>query len=54
MYTIWFNIFRVYEGYPYLLAEMYAYSMAAAHERLPHLQVSFLTTCAYLDILWVL
>ena len=30
---------RVYEGYPYLLAEMYAYSMAAAHEKLPHLQV---------------
>jgi hypothetical protein len=29
---------RVYEGYPYLLAEMYAYSMAAAHERLPHVQ----------------
>jgi hypothetical protein len=29
---------RVYEGYPYLLAEMYAYSMAAAHEKLPHLQ----------------
>jgi len=30
---------RVYEGYPYLLAEMYAYSMAAAHEQLPHLQL---------------
>jgi hypothetical protein len=30
---------RVYEGYPFLLAEMYAYSMAAAHEKLPHLQV---------------
>lgn len=30
---------RVYEGYPYLLAEMYAYSMAAAHERLPHLRL---------------
>jgi hypothetical protein len=30
---------RVYEGYPYLLAEMYAYSMAAAHENLPHLQM---------------
>jgi hypothetical protein len=29
---------RVYEGYPFLLAEMYAYSMAAAHENLPHLQ----------------
>jgi peptidyl serine alpha-galactosyltransferase len=30
---------RVYEKYPYLLAEMYAYSMAAAHENLPHLQM---------------
>jgi hypothetical protein len=30
---------RVYEGYPFLLAEMYAYSMAAAHEKLPHFQV---------------
>ena len=30
---------RVYEGYPYLLAEMYAYSMAAAHENLPHLRM---------------
>ena len=30
---------RVFEGYPYLLAEMYAYSMAAAHEKLPHLQL---------------
>ncbi len=30
---------RVYEGYPHLLAEMYAYSMAAAHENLPHLQL---------------
>jgi hypothetical protein len=29
----------VYEGYPHLLAEMYAYSMAAAHENLPHLQL---------------
>ena len=27
---------RVFENYPYLLAEMYAYSMAASHERLPH------------------
>ena len=27
---------RVYEGYPDLLAEMYAYSMAAAHQNLPH------------------
>ena len=31
--------YSVYEGYPYLLAEMYAYSMAAAHDNLPHLQV---------------
>ena len=30
---------RVYEGYPHLLAEMYSYSMAAAHEKLPHLQL---------------
>lgn len=30
---------RVYEDYPFLLAEMYAYSMAAAHDELPHLQV---------------
>mmetsp|Transcript_3116 Transcript_3116/g.4807 ORF Transcript_3116/g.4807 Transcript_3116/m.4807 type:complete len:502 (-) Transcript_3116:106-1611(-) len=30
---------RVYEGYPDLLAEMFAYSMAAAHENLPHLRV---------------
>ena len=29
---------RVYEAYPDLLAEMYAYSMAAAHEELPHLR----------------
>lgn len=28
---------RVYEKYPALLAEMYAYSMAAAHNELPHL-----------------
>ena len=27
---------RVYEGYPELLAEMYAYSMAAAHTNLSH------------------
>ena len=27
---------RVFKLYPYLLAEMYAYSMAAAHENLPH------------------
>eukprot|EP00981_Chlorochromonas_danica_P012000 scaffold4368_cov180-Ochromonas_danica.AAC.13 len=31
---------RVYADYPFLLAEMYAYSMAAAHEKLPHLQVN--------------
>lgn len=31
--------YSVYEGYPYLLAEMYAYSMAAAHDNLPHLQL---------------
>eukprot|EP01033_Poteriospumella_lacustris_P015820 gene15820-11322_t len=30
---------RVFEKYPALLAEMYAYSMAAAHEELPHLTV---------------
>ena len=30
---------RVFEKYPYLLAEMYAYSMAAAHEELPHFQM---------------
>ena len=30
---------QVYEGYPYLLAEMYAYSIASAHENLPHLQL---------------
>lgn len=30
---------RVFEGYPFLLAEMYAYSMAAAHENLPHFQM---------------
>lgn len=30
---------RVFEKYPYLLAEMYAYSMGAAHEKLPHLQL---------------
>lgn len=30
---------RVYSFYPYLLAEMYAYSMAAAHLDLPHFQM---------------
>lgn len=29
-------LYRVFEKYPELLAEMYAYSMAAAHEELPH------------------
>lgn len=32
-------VFRVYARYPELLAEMYAYSMAAAHENLPHFTV---------------
>ena len=30
---------KVYEDFPDLLAEMYAYSMAAAHEQLPHLRM---------------
>lgn len=30
---------RVYAGYPDLLAEMFAYSLAAAHQQLPHLRV---------------
>ena len=30
------DILRVYSRYPELLAEMYAYSMAAAHQNLPH------------------
>ena len=30
---------RVYEGYPDLLAEMFAYSLAAAHQQLPHLRL---------------
>lgn len=30
---------RIYSFYPYLLAEMYAYSMAAAHLNLPHFQM---------------
>lgn len=33
---IYVSVYRVYERYPELLAEMYAYSMAAAHEQLPH------------------
>ena len=36
---IFVRYYRVYENYPYLLAEMYAFSMAAAHENLPHLQI---------------
>jgi hypothetical protein len=31
---------KVYAQYPELLAEMYAYSIAAAHEQLPHLQLA--------------
>lgn len=31
---------KVHKQYPELLAEMYAYSIAAAHENLPHLQLS--------------
>jgi peptidyl serine alpha-galactosyltransferase len=30
---------KVYEDYPDLLAEMFAYSMAAAHQNLPHLRL---------------
>jgi hypothetical protein len=38
--TLLVCVCRVYNGgYPHLLAEMYAYSMAAAHLRLPHLQL---------------
>lgn len=42
---------RVYLQYPYLLAEMYAYSIAAAHEQLPsltmnHMMVSDVTSPA--------
>ncbi|KAL7548065.1 hypothetical protein ACHAWF_011350 [Thalassiosira exigua] len=38
---------RVYEGYPHLLAEMYAYCIAAAHLRLPHALVdSMMVTTA--------
>ena len=33
------RVYSVYEKYPNLLAEMYAYSMAAAHEDLPHFTV---------------
>ena len=34
------TLLLVYEVYPELLAEMYAYSMAAAHE-VPHLKLSY-------------
>ena len=38
--TVWVDtVPRVYEKYPFLLAEMYAYSLAAAHLRLPHFQM---------------
>ena len=30
---------KVYEEYPELLAEMYAYSISAAHNKLPHLRL---------------
>jgi len=30
---------KVYEEYPHLLAEMYAYCMSAAHHQLPHLRL---------------
>ncbi len=37
---VWHSIVpRVYEGHPHLLAEMYAYSVAAAHLELPHLRL---------------
>jgi len=36
----WVNFVpKVYEEYPHLLAEMYAYCLAAAHEDLPHTRV---------------
>ena len=31
---------RVYEDFPDLLAEMFAYAMAAAHQQLPHLRMN--------------
>ena len=34
-----FPYYRVYKRYPELLAEMYAYSLAGAHEELPHFTV---------------
>ena len=38
IYTDVMNLifYRVYKRFPELLAEMYAYAMAAAHEELPH------------------
>jgi hypothetical protein len=38
IYTDVMNLifYRVYKRYPKLLAEMFAYAMAAAHEELPH------------------
>lgn len=37
---LWHSVVpRVYEGHPHLLAEMYAYSVAAAHLELPHLRL---------------
>lgn len=35
---------RVYEGHPHLLAEMYAYSVASAHLKLPHLRLDHYMT----------
>ena len=35
---------RVYEGHPHLLAEMYAYCVAAAHLGLPHLRLDHYMT----------
>ena len=35
-------LYRILEGYPHLVAEMFAYSMSAAHANLPHLQVEHL------------
>jgi hypothetical protein len=35
----------VFEGHPHLLAEMYSYSVAAAHLQLPHLRLdSYMTS----------
>jgi len=37
---LWHSVVpRVYEGHPHLLAEMYAYCVAAAHLELPHLRL---------------